>query len=189
MLGDRYQFKCDWPFTLIGNEEVVCGKDGFWSGKVPFCQRRELKRMLMILLTDMFWLICFGHQSALYCCYKWVEFEPHLWASVLQSVREGGWQFSKTKNPAQQKLLKKNRASAFYFLGPILDVRKILAQAITHQIAHHSPPPPLPNRPKNNGPSVQNILGSSNCFKTLLPHSIYLKRPKFPIYCKTLETW
>jgi len=45
MLGDRYQFKCDWPFTLIGNEEVVCGKDGFWSGKVPFCQRRNCSQV------------------------------------------------------------------------------------------------------------------------------------------------
>ncbi|KAJ7394079.1 hypothetical protein OS493_003754 [Desmophyllum pertusum] len=37
-LGDRYRFKCDFPFKLIGNEEIVCGKDGLWNGKVPFCQ-------------------------------------------------------------------------------------------------------------------------------------------------------
>ena len=51
MFGDRYKFKCDSPFTLIGKDEVVCGEDGLWSGNVPFCQRRELKRMLMIILT------------------------------------------------------------------------------------------------------------------------------------------
>ena len=60
MLGDRYKFKCDSSFTLTGKDEVVCGKDGLWSGKVPFCQMRELKRMLVILLTNIFGLICFG---------------------------------------------------------------------------------------------------------------------------------
>ena len=56
MLGDRYKFKCDSPFTLIGNDEMVCGKDGLWSGKVPFCQRRKLKGIL--LLNDIFRLTC-----------------------------------------------------------------------------------------------------------------------------------
>ncbi|KAL9985293.1 hypothetical protein ACROYT_G007678 [Oculina patagonica] len=41
MLGDRYKFKCNPPFTLIGKEEIVCGQDGLWSGKVPFCQIRN----------------------------------------------------------------------------------------------------------------------------------------------------
>ena len=54
MLGDRYKFKCNSPYLLVGNDEVVCGKDGLWSGEVPFCQRRKLRKMLMMLLTDIF---------------------------------------------------------------------------------------------------------------------------------------
>jgi len=53
----------------------------------------------------------------------------------------GGLAILKNKKSCTAKTAKKNRASAFYFLGPILDVRKILAQAITHQIAHHFPSP------------------------------------------------
>lgn len=63
--------------------------------------------------------------------------------SFSATVRKGGGlAILKNKKSCTAKTAKKNRASAFYFLGPILDVRKILAQAITHQIAHHSPPPP-----------------------------------------------
>ena len=39
--GDRYAFKCDLPFALIGNDEIICGKDGLWTGQVPVCQKSE----------------------------------------------------------------------------------------------------------------------------------------------------
>ncbi len=53
MFGDRYNFKCNSPFTLIGKEEIVCGKDGLWSGKLPFCQISKLKMEHMIALADI----------------------------------------------------------------------------------------------------------------------------------------
>ncbi|XP_068710936.1 protein mesh-like [Montipora foliosa] len=43
--GDRYTFKCDTPFLLVGDDEITCGKDGEWSGQVPRCQRRNCSQL------------------------------------------------------------------------------------------------------------------------------------------------
>jgi len=60
----------------------------------------------------------------------------------------GRWAIPPPKNHAQQKPTKKNRpkgaigknrASAFYFSGPGLNRKKILAQAIAHQKSHAQP--------------------------------------------------
>ncbi|XP_074615471.1 protein mesh-like [Acropora palmata] len=43
--GDRYTFDCDATFVLVGNREVICGKDGVWSGIVPTCKRRNCSQL------------------------------------------------------------------------------------------------------------------------------------------------
>ena len=40
--GNVVIFRCNEDFDLLGNQELVCGSDGGWSGAWPLCRKCEL---------------------------------------------------------------------------------------------------------------------------------------------------
>ena len=72
--GNVVIFRCNEDFDLLGNQELVCGSDGGWSGAWPLCRKCELvihnNSWVLSMLSSMGYppLIIAGY----YLCY-------HLW--------------------------------------------------------------------------------------------------------------
>ena len=57
--GDKANYFCNYGFTLSGNEQRVCQKDGTWSGSEPSCVRKFVTCMHVSYAVSVFTTACF----------------------------------------------------------------------------------------------------------------------------------